>query len=71
MIDRLNPVTTEVDYDDEVTEFLAAVAAYKATHRRNFPSNSELFAILRGLGYHRGSPGGAPAHYFTPMRVYA
>lgn len=38
-------------YDADDDEFLRAVAAYKARTGRQFPSLTELLAVLKGLGY--------------------
>ena len=37
----------------EVVEFIQAVDEYKRVNDRKFPTLSELFDILRELGYHR------------------
>ena len=46
-----DPLTAERLYDDEERIWLKAVADYKRRTRRQFPTNSELLAILKSLGY--------------------
>jgi hypothetical protein len=38
----------------DVLEFITAIDTYKRTHRRPFPTWSEVLDILKGLGYSRG-----------------
>ena len=37
----------------EVIEFITAIDDYKRKHGRPFPSWSEVFDVLKGLGYRR------------------
>lgn len=39
--------------DDEVLEFIAAIDSYKLQHGRPFPSWSEILWILKQLGYRK------------------
>lgn len=51
-----NPLTSEVIYDDEQREFIAAVQAWRKKTGRTFPSNTELLAIAKSLGYRKPEP---------------
>lgn len=48
-----NPTTSEVDYSAEEAEFMAAMEAYKRSHRRPFPTCREVLAVVKSLGYSR------------------
>ncbi|HEY1190467.1 MAG TPA: hypothetical protein VGE74_22735 [Gemmata sp.] len=48
--------TSEVHYSADEVEFLNAVQAYQKRTGRKFPTLSELLAIVRALGYHKGPP---------------
>ena len=37
----------------DVIEFITAIDAYKRTHRRPFPTWSEVLDVVKGLGYVR------------------
>jgi hypothetical protein len=39
------------EMSDEVVEFITAVDEYKREHGRPFPGLSELFEIIKALGY--------------------
>jgi len=41
----------EIEGDE--LEFLRAVDEYKAKHRKKFLANTELLAIIKGLGYRK------------------
>jgi hypothetical protein len=43
------------EFSNEVLEFLTAVDVYKRKHSRKFPHLSELFAIVKSLGYHKSA----------------
>lgn len=43
----------------ELVEFLAAIDDYKRSNQRPFPSLSEVFEVLRTLGYRKGREDGA------------
>lgn len=43
----------DLQIDDEVLEFIAAVDNYKLQHGRPFPSWSEILWILKQLGYRK------------------
>ncbi len=49
----INPLTSETDYDDEQREFIRAVDAWRQRTGRSFPSNTELLAIAKSLGYRK------------------
>lgn len=51
-----NPCTSEKIYTDDEAEFLRAVQAYKDKYKVKFPSLSELFYIMRQLGYSKVEP---------------
>lgn len=42
------------EIEEDELEFLRAVDAYKVRHCKKFLSNTELLAILKGLGYRKG-----------------
>jgi len=48
-----NPCTSEKLYTENEEEFLRAVQAYKERYKVKFPSLSELFYVMRQLGYRK------------------
>lgn len=53
-VDRDRPAQCERPYDDDESEFLAAIRAYQERTGRKFPAWSEVLAVLKGLGYRKG-----------------
>lgn len=53
---RGDPVTSERYYDDDETEFLAAIAAYQDRTGDRFPPWSRVLAVLKSLGYIKPCP---------------
>jgi hypothetical protein len=43
---------------DELLEFVLAIDDYKRVNKRPFPSWSEVFEVIRYLGYRRVAPRG-------------
>ncbi len=43
----------DLEIDQEVLEFIAALDAYKKKNNRLFPSNSEILQVLKDLGYRK------------------
>lgn len=58
---RSHPTTSEVQYDDEEREWLAAVDGYKRTTGKKFPTYTEMLAIMKSLGYTRDPRGPEPS----------
>ncbi|MDR3183137.1 MAG: hypothetical protein LBT89_09510 [Planctomycetaceae bacterium] len=52
---RTNPVTSIQDYAADEIEFMNALAEYKRSSGRVFPTCSEILAVLKALGYNKGS----------------
>ena len=50
---RLSPVTSDRSYSADEVEFMNALAEFKRTSGRTFPTCSEILSILRGLGYEK------------------
>ncbi len=48
----------EGEMTDELLEFVLAIDEYKRTNRRPFPSWSEVFEVIRYLGYRKVAPKG-------------
>lgn len=42
-------------YADDETEFILAVDRFKAVNKVRFPTFSEIFRIIKMLGYHKGN----------------
>ena len=53
----VDPTTCERDYTKAELEFMQAMAAYKASSGRMFPTWSEVLEVLQGLGYEKNIPG--------------
>ncbi|HUR27690.1 MAG TPA: hypothetical protein VM509_05850 [Planctomycetota bacterium] len=45
----------QAELSSEVLEFITAVDAYKRQRGRPFPHLSEVFAIVKSLGYHKSA----------------
>ncbi len=45
----------QYDMSEDVLEFINAISHFKEASGRSFPTWSEVFAILRGLGYEKRS----------------
>ncbi len=43
----------DLEIDQEVLEFIAALDEYKKKNNRLFPSNSEILQVLKDLGYRK------------------
>ena len=52
---HIDPTTCERDYTADEVEFMNAVAEYKRTSGRKFPTYSEMLEVLRSLGYTKTS----------------
>ncbi|MFW5692811.1 MAG: hypothetical protein ACOCWL_01210 [Thermoguttaceae bacterium] len=52
---QIDPTTCERDYTAEEVEFMNALADYKRTSGRMFPTCSEVLEVLRGLGYSKAA----------------
>jgi hypothetical protein len=48
---HIDPTTCERDYSADEVEFMQALDQYKRSHRRMFPTCSEILEVLRELGY--------------------
>lgn len=48
-----NPITSEVNYSDEDTNFIKAIDLYKRERRRPFPTCKEVLAVVKSLGYRK------------------
>lgn len=48
-----HPSTGERLYDDEEREFLAAIVSWRKAHGWRIPTNCQLLAIARGLGWRK------------------
>ena len=48
------PATSDRVYDDAEAEFLKRVADYRAKTGKTFPTCTEMFRIVLGMGYRRG-----------------
>jgi hypothetical protein len=49
----VDPTTTEDDYSEAETEFMLAMAEYKKSSGRMFPTWSEVLEVLQSLGYQK------------------
>lgn len=47
----VDPTTCEREYSDDEMEFIQAMAEYKKTSGRAFPTWSEVLEVVRSLGY--------------------
>lgn len=47
--------TAPTELSSEVMEFITAIDAYKRLRRRPFPNWSEVFEIVKSLGYHKSA----------------
>jgi hypothetical protein len=56
----------EGEMTDELLEFVLAIDEYKRTNNRPFPSWSEVFEVIRYLGYRKVAPRGE--HIDRPAR---
>lgn len=52
---QIDPTTCERDYSAEELEFMNALALYKRTSGRMFPTCSEILEVVRHLGYEKRS----------------
>ena len=52
----LSRVHVGASYTDEEIEFLRAMEAYRAIHRRRYPSFTEVLSVARSLGYRKIAP---------------
>jgi hypothetical protein len=50
---RIDPCTSDVNYDGDELEFMLAMQNYKEQRQRPFPTWKETLEVLRGLGYHK------------------
>jgi hypothetical protein len=50
---RTNPATSDQYYSADEVEFMNALAEFKRTSGRLFPTCSEILYVLRGLGYEK------------------
>ena len=50
---RMNPTTSERCYTPDEIEFMNALAVFKQTSGRLFPTCSEILGVLRSLGYEK------------------
>ena len=50
---QIDPTTCERDYSAEELEFMNALALYKRTSGRMFPTCSEILEVIRHLGYEK------------------
>ena len=50
---RRNPTTSDQRYTKEEVEFMNALAEFKRTSGRTFPTCSEILGVLRQLGYQK------------------
>ncbi len=48
-----SPLTSEIDYTEEETQFLIAMDKYRRMNSRPFPTVREFLAVLISLGYRR------------------
>ena len=48
---QIDPTTCERDYNQEEINFMQALADYKRSSGRMFPTCSEILEVVRGLGY--------------------
>ena len=48
-------LASPAEFSSEVMEFLTAVDTYKRKHGRPFPHLSEVFQIVKSLGYHKSA----------------
>lgn len=62
-----NPITSEIEYDDEEFAFLQAIERYKHENRRPYPTIREILFVLKSLGYRRVAPiAELPTFYVQP-----
>ena len=52
---RQNPITSDRNYSLDEVEFMNALAEFKRTSGRTFPTCSEILELLRSLGYEKVS----------------
>ena len=52
---RMNPTTSERSYSPDEVEFMNALAEFKRTSGRLFPTCSEILGVLRSLGYEKNN----------------
>ena len=50
---KVNPATGDRIYSADEVEFMNALAEFKRTSGRTFPSCSEILGVLRRLGYEK------------------
>lgn len=50
---RMNPATSDRNYTQDEVEFMNALAEFKRTSGRLFPTCSEILAVLRDIGYEK------------------
>lgn len=50
---RIDPSTSDIDYDVDEIEFMMAMQKYKESRRRPFPTWKETLEVLRSLGYRK------------------
>ena len=50
---RMNPTTSDRHYSADEVEFMNALAEFKRTSGRAFPTCSEILGVLRQLGYEK------------------
>ena len=55
----LRRAAEEGEITDELLEFVMAIDEYKRVNRKPFPSWSEVFEVIRYLGYRKVAPRGA------------
>lgn len=64
-----HPATSERAYEDDETEWLAAVARYQAETGRKFLLATEYLKILKSLGYSKEPPARPPRKTGPPRRL--
>jgi hypothetical protein len=47
--------TSPIELSAEALEFINAIDAYKRLRRRPFPNWSEVFEVVKSLGYHKSA----------------
>lgn len=48
-----HPATSDKEYTEEEMEVLTAIRTFQVSHDRKFPTHTEIFGVLRGMGYVR------------------
>jgi hypothetical protein len=53
---NVDPVTSEVEYNQDDIEWMEACRHYMSRNQRRLPTFKELLQIARGLGYSKAIP---------------